>query len=54
MVRHRRPVQPGLAQSANLAVTELQAKYATIKEMPLDGALTRKYLPRKRTFDGTE
>ncbi len=54
MVRHRRPVQTGLAQAANLAVTELQAKYATIKEMPLDGALTRKYLPRKRTFDGTE
>lgn len=54
MVRHRRPIQPGLSQAAASAVTELQAKYTTIKEMPLDRALTRKYLPRKRTFDGTE
>jgi len=54
MVRHRRPIQPGLSQAAASAVTELQAKYTTIKEMPLDRALTRKYLPRKRTFDGIE
>ena len=54
MVRHRRPIQPGLAQSADEAVTELQAKYTTVTEMKLDGALTRKYLPRKRTFDTTD
>ena len=54
MVRHRRPIQPGLAVSTDTAVKELQAKYTTINTMPLDGALTRKYLPRKRTFDSTE
>jgi len=54
MLRHRRPIQPGFSQAAATAVTELQAKYTTIKEMPLDRALTRKYLPRKRTFDSTD
>lgn len=54
MVRHRRPIQPGLSLAASTAVTELQAKYTTINEMPLDRALTRKYLPRKREFDSTE
>lgn len=51
MVRHRRPAQPGLPQANNTAMNELQAKYTKIKEMPLDNALTRKYLPRKRPFD---
>jgi len=54
MVRHRRPVQPGLSEAARIAVTELQAKYTQIKEMSLDRALTRKYLPRKREFDSTD
>ena len=54
MLRHRRPIQPGLSAATAVAVTELQAKYTTIKEMPLDRALTRKYLPRKRTFDSTD
>lgn len=54
MVRHRRPIQPGLDISTHTAVTELQAKYTVINTMPLDAALTRKYLPRKRTFDTTE
>lgn len=54
MVRHRRPIQPGLSEATSTAVTELQAKYTTINEMPLDRALTRKYLPRKRTFDTTD
>lgn len=54
MVRHRRPIQAGLAEATRSSVTELQAKYTIIKEMPLDRALTRKYLPRKRTFDSTE
>ncbi len=54
MVRHRRPIQPGLSSAASDALTELQAKYAIINEMPLDRALTRKYLPRKRTFDTTD
>lgn len=51
MVRHRRPVQPGLSAAADSAITELQAKYTKINEMPLDNALTRKYLPRKGIFD---
>lgn len=54
MLRHRRPIQPGLSESGRTAMTELQAKYAIINEMPLDRALTRKYLPRKRTFDTTD
>jgi len=54
MLRHRRPIQPGLSEAGRIAVTELRAKYTIIKEMPLDRALTRKYLPRKRTFDSTE
>lgn len=54
MIRHRRPIQPGLSEATRSAVTELQAKYTIIKEMPLDIALTRKYLPRKRTFDSTD
>ncbi len=54
MTRHRRPVQQGLAESARSAITELQAKYSSIPEMRLDRALTRKYLPRKRTFDTTD
>jgi hypothetical protein len=54
MIRHRRPIQPGLSAAAISAVTELQAKYTTINEMPLDRALTRKYLPRKNEFDSTE
>jgi len=51
MLRHRRPVQPGLSEAARSAFTELQAKYAIIKEMTLDRALTRKVLPRKNEFD---
>lgn len=54
MVKHRRPIQPGLSAAASDALTELQAKYAIIREMTLDRALTRKYLPRKRTFDTTD
>ena len=54
MIRHRRPIQPGLSLAARDALTELQAKYETIKTMSLDRALTRKYLPRKRTFDTTD
>jgi len=54
MLRHRRPIQPGLSQAADSAITELQAKYTTINEMPLDKALTRKYLPRKNEFDSAD
>lgn len=54
MLRHRRPIQQIFLAATAAAVTELQAKYTTIKEMPLDRALTRKYLPRKRTFDSTD
>ncbi len=54
MIRYRRPIQPGLSQAGASALSELQAKYAIINEMPLDRALTRKYLPRKRTFDTTD
>jgi len=48
MVRYRRPVPAGFSEAGLSAFTELQAKYAIINEMPLDNALTRKYLPRKR------
>ena len=48
MVRYRRPVMAGLPESARQAFTELQAKYTTIPEMTIDGALTYKYLPRLR------
>jgi len=51
MVRHRRPIQPGLSDAGKTAITELQAKYSLIPEMKLDAALTRDHLPRKRTFD---
>ena len=54
MVRHRRPIQPGLSLATQSAVTELQAKYTVINEMSLDRALTRKYLPRKREFDSLD
>ena len=54
MVRHRRPIQPGLSLATQSAVTELQAKYTVINEMSLDRALTRKYLPRKREFDSAD
>ena len=54
MVRHRRPIQAGLSEAARDSLTEMQAKYTVIPEMPLDRALTRKYLPRKRTFDTTD
>lgn len=54
MLRHRRPIPPGFSEAGRDALTELQAKYTIIKEMPLDRALTRKYLPRKRTFDTTD
>ena len=54
MLRHRRPIQPGLSEASRVAFAELQAKYADIREMVLDRALTRKYLPRKRTFDSTD
>ena len=53
MVRHRRPIQPGLPEAAKTALTELQAKYSEIREMPLDRALTRKYLPEKGLFETT-
>jgi hypothetical protein len=51
MVRHRRPISPGLSQAGQTALTELQAKYANITEMSLDNALTRDYLPHKRLSD---
>jgi hypothetical protein len=51
MLRHRRPIQPGLSQAGDRAITELQAKYALIPEMTLDRALTRKVLPRVNEFD---
>lgn len=51
MLRHRRPVQPGLSAAARSAFTELQAKYSIIKEMTLDQALIRKVLPRKNEFE---
>lgn len=54
MLRHRRPIQPGLSEANTVAFTELQAKYTDIRLMTLDRALTRKYLPRKRTFDSTD
>ena len=54
MVEHKRPVSAGLSTTAKESFTELQAKYAVINEMVLDRALTRKYLPRKRTFDTTD
>ncbi len=54
MLRHRRPIQPGLSEAGRIAMAELQGKYAIIPEMTLDKALTRKYLPRKRTFDTTD
>ena len=53
MLRHRRPISPGLSAAGKDAMTELQAKYAIIPEMSLDKALTRKYLPRKREFDSS-
>lgn len=42
MVRHRRPIQPGLSKAARSAMTELQAKYTVVDEMDLDLALTHK------------
>ncbi len=54
IVENGRPMKPGLAEAGRDAMTELQGKYAIINEMPLDRALTRKYLPRKRTFDTTD
>jgi aryl carrier-like protein len=51
MVENKRPIGAGLAGAARSAFTELQAKYAIIKEMTLDRALTRKVLPRKNEFD---
>lgn len=42
MVRHRRPIDPGLSAAASSALTELQAKYTIVDEMPLDLALTKK------------
>ena len=52
MVKSRRPIQSGLSEAFREAFRELQAKYASIPEMDLDVALTRKYLPRKN-LDGT-
>ena len=54
MLEFRRPIQPGLSEVGRIKMAELQAKYSTINEMVLDRALTRKYLPRKRTFDSTD
>lgn len=51
MFRHRRAIQPGFSDAAKTAITELQAKYSIIPTMKLDAALTRDYLPRKRTVD---
>ena len=48
MVLYRRPIQPGLSETALAAYTELQAKYMPLPELSLDPALTRTYLPRKR------
>jgi hypothetical protein len=48
MVKYRRPIPAGLSEAGLSAFTELQGKYFIVNEMPLDNALTRKYLPRKR------
>lgn len=48
MVEHKRPLPAGLSLSGDDAFSELQSKYLVVREMPLDKALTRKYLPRKR------
>jgi len=42
MVKHRRPIAPGLSESADTMVTELQSKYSVLPEMKLDLAITRK------------
>lgn len=41
MVRHRREIPAGLAEAANSAVTELQAKYEVIEPMAMPNGLTR-------------
>ena len=48
MVRHRRPIDPGLAGAGRDALTELQAKYNVIKTMNIDPAITVK---RHKNFD---
>lgn len=48
MIRYKRVIPPGLSIAGTDAFDELQAKYMVIREMSLDQALTRKYLPRKR------
>lgn len=48
MVRHRRPIEPGLGKAGKDALTELQAKYTKIKPMTIDPAITVK---RFKNFD---
>ena len=51
MVEFKRPIPAGVSVAGSDAFDELQAKYMAVREMPLDTALTRKYLPRKRPAD---
>lgn len=51
MVRHRRPIDAGIAGANRSALSELQAKYTTLNEMKLDGALTHRSIIRNRTFN---
>ena len=48
MVRHRRPIDPGLAGAGRDALTELQAKYSVVKTLTIDPAMTVK---RHKNFD---
>ena len=42
MTRHRAPLKPLLIREADDALAELQAKYSTVKEMPIDIMITRR------------
>ena len=42
MVKHRRQIAPGLSESGDQLVTELQSKYSSLPEMELDLAITRR------------
>ena len=48
MVRHRRPIDQGLAGAGKSALTELQAKYSKISTLTIDPAITVK---RFKNFD---
>ena len=51
MVRHRRPIDAGIAGAARDALTELQAKYTKIPEMSLDRSLLHRSIRRNLTFN---